>query len=491
MRTLVKYVLLLLAVVAMSSSPAQAEQKPTSAHLLAHIRIPQPLLSQIADERDGKRIPYAFGGDIRIGDVNDDGTMDFVLAKAIGGIKTCMIGAFTWNGEVLWQWGDRRRAVVSLDSKSQTYKPESPARPGPLLVIDIDGDKQTEVVAMVLNDDVTRTSKWDMKGASFIILDGKTGKVERQASPEALLKANAFGDDGKRHEPNYVHLRILAADFRGLGAPRDFVIKIGNSVIACDDQLNVLWTYKNKFAQYGQHSSYIPSVGDVDNDGRDEVTGGQYLLDHDGTVMWEKMRAKHNDSVAIVDWDGNLDNGREIVMSGFGQVVNAAGKVLMRLGEAVVPHGQELRCGPFRLDVPGLQMAIRYDGHTNKILMADRAGKVISKFTVDHSHIEVGMETVYWHGFDRPALLYSPTALYDGHGRKVVTLPGIPHASKRGRMGWHHCIPADIDGSGREAIVLHDPYTDEVFVYGAKPLTKGPPVGYRHTVRQYNVRLMD
>jgi len=470
---------------------ANAEQIPASAHQLAHIRIPDALLSQATLHKNNQTTTYRFGGDIRVGDLDNNGTMDFVLAKAIGGIKTCYIGAFAWNGEVLWQWGDKQRTVSNLDAQDHKYTPESPARPGPLLVIDIDGDKHTEVVAMVLNDNVTKTSKWDMKGTSFVILDGATGKIERRASPPELLKANAFGDDGKRHEPNYVHMRLLAADFRGLGTPRDFVIKIGNSVIACDDRLNVLWTYKNKFAKYGQHSSYIPAVGDVDNDGHDEVTGGQYLLDHDGKVLWEKMRAKHNDSVAILDFDGQPDNGKEIAMSGFGQVVNAAGEVLVQLGEKVVPHGQELRCGPFCPDIPGIQMAIRYDGHQNKILMADRTGKVLNRFNVDHSHIEVGMETIYWHGVNQSALLYSPTALYDGHGRKVVTLPDIPHASKRGRMGWHHCIPADIDNSGREAIVLHDPYTDEVFVYGAKPLTKTPPVGYRHTTRQYNVRLMD
>ena len=97
------------------------------------------------------------------------------------------------------------------------------------------------------------------------------------------------------------------------------------------------------------------------------------------------------------------------------------------------------------------------------------------QMSVDPSPVNVGMETVDWSGPAEPALLFSPCALYDGQGRKVVTVPGLPPPSGKGRMGWFHCIPAPLDGSGRESIVLYDPYTDEVFVYGANPLASDPP----------------
>ena len=350
---------------------------------------------------------------------------------------------------------------------------------------------RTEVVAMVLEQGVTETSWWNTGDMAFVILEGATGKVKRRAAPVPLLEANAYDAAGKRHQADYVHQRLLAADFRGLKRPGDFVIKIGNSVIACNEQLEPLWTYRNKFSKYGEHACYIPCVGDVDGDGRDELCGGNYVVDHDGAVLWEKMMAKHNDSVAVADWDGNPANGLEILLSGFGQVVRTSGEVVVRLGKETVPHGQELRCGRFRRDVPGLQMAVRYGGHTPDILLADRTGNVLTRFRVDPSPVNVGLETVHWQGPDTPPLLFSPCALYDGHGRNVVVIPDLPAPSGRGRMGWFHCIPAALDGSGRESVVLYDPYTDEVFVYGAKPLASDPPTGYRHTARQYNVRLMD
>lgn len=473
---------------------ATGADQPCAAVLQARIKIPESLLSVGPTRNPGTEKlsgRAVYGGDLRIGDLDDDGTVDFVIARAVGGIKTCYLGAFTWTGEVLWEWGDPNRQVKSLDAKDESYHAESPIRPGPVLVVDLDGDDQTEVVALVLKTGIDRTSWWDMRDMEFVILDGRTGNIEHRASPEPLIRADATDDNGKRRRANYVHQRLLAADFRGTAGPHDFVVKIGNSVMAFDQKLEPLWTYVNQFSKYGEHACYIPAVGDIDGDGRDEVCGGNYLLDHDGAVRWEKMMARHNDSVAIVDWDGDRGNGREMVLSGFGQVVNQDGDVLVQLGPEVVPHGQEVRCGRFRTDIPGLQMAVRYDGHTPRILLADRDGEVIERFEVDHSPVNVGMETVRWSGRDDPDLLFSPTALWDGHGRKVIELPGLPPPSGKGRMGWFHGIPAELDDSGRESIVLFDPYSDEVFVFGARPLAVKPPTGYRHTPKQYNTRLMD
>lgn len=470
--------------------------------LQAHIKIPKPLLAtgikpvpkrkKAAKEQSAPEPQmYRYGGDLRIGDLDNDGTVDFVLAKSAGGTKNCYLGAFRWDGSVLWQWGDKQRKVRDADHPERFLDVQPPARPGPLLVVDIDGDGETEVVTIALDDGVEQTSIWDMKQVSFMILNGRTGTVERRAAPDALTSASALGDDGKRHPPNYMHMRLLAGDFRGTGGPHDVVIKIGNSVIACDAQLNVLWTYHNKFAVYGKHSSYIPTVGDIDRDGRDEVLGGNYMLDGDGKVLWEKMMAAHNDSVVIAEWDGDTTHGREAVLSGYGQVVRADGEVIVKLGEKVVPHGQEVRVDRLRTDRPGVQMVVRYNGHQPKVLIADRTGQILKRFRIAPTPINVGMETLAWYGPAEPALLISPPGLWDGYGRKRVELPGLPAPSGRARVAWFHCIAADLQGDGSESAVLFDPCTDELFVYGAKPLKAKVPTGYVHTAKQYNVRLMD
>jgi hypothetical protein len=180
-----------------------------------------------------------------------------------------------------------------------------------------------------------------------------------------------------------------------------------------------------------------------------------------------------------------------MIISGYGQVVRQNGEVLLSLGKKVVPHGQELRVAKFRADLPGLQMAIRYNGHNAGTLIADRGGKILCNFQVDPSHRYIGLEAIQWEGPGKAALLYAPSALWSGYGKKVVEMPDLPAESKLGMMGFYHCIPAQVDGSKKESIVLYDPFAQEIFVYGKAPLRTGVPNGYVHTQRQYNVRLMD
>lgn len=426
------------------------------------------------------------GGDLRIGDLDGDGRVDFIVYKSIGGMKPCYIAAFDFVGKLLWEYGDIHRTVAKDDADGGSYRAIVASRPGQVAVADIDGDGATEVVALVLPEAVSHTSIRNTADMRFVILDGASGTVERSGKPAPLLTA----DDAHGGTPNWVHQRIMLADFRGIGRPGDFVMKLGNTVFACDERFDVLWTYRDPHHRRPRHASYIPCVGDVDGDGKDEVLGGTYLLDDDGTALWARAWAEHCDSVAIVDWDGNAGNGRECVLSGFGTVVDRRENVLFQLGSAVVPHGQELRVGDYRRDLPGLEAAIRYEGHTTDMLYVDNAGKVLTRFKVLKSPNATGMDRVRWFGDDGPDLLYSPAALYDGAGSKLVALPGLPPPSG-GNQGWYHCIPARLDGSGRESIVLYDPYQDKVWVFGEKPLREVPPAGYVHTARQYNVRLMD
>jgi hypothetical protein len=161
---------------------------------------------------------------------------------------------------------------------------------------------------------------------------------------------------------------------------------------------------------------------------------------------------------------------------------------LLHLGEEVVPHGQEVRYGNFRPELPGRELAIRYNGHHADVMIVSSEGEVLERFRVDESPNNTGMETVRWDG--GADLLFSPAALFDGHGRKVVSLPDLPPPSG-GKMGWYHCFPADVCGDAREEAVLYDPYGDAVYIYTPAPLAEEAFGGYQHTARQYNARLLD
>ncbi|SVE61472.1 uncharacterized protein METZ01_LOCUS514326, partial [marine metagenome] len=197
-----------------------------------------------------------------------------------------------------------------------------------------------------------------MEDMDLLILDGKTGQVKRKANPDQLTGCSAYVN-GDLHISNYAHHRLMIANFSGNQYPQDFVVKLGNDIIAFNHQLEILWQYKNKWYQYPKHSAYIPAVGDLDGDGRDEVNGGHFGLDHDGTVIWERYLGDNMDAVLVEDWDGNPDNGKEAILSAGGQVLDASGFSLLELGLEVVPHGQEVRCGNIFPNPTGLDMVIR------------------------------------------------------------------------------------------------------------------------------------
>jgi len=407
-----------------------------------------------------------YGGDIRIGDLTGNGSADFVAHRsAEDGLKPCFLAAFTVEGETLWRFGEGG---------------EQPARPGPVTVHDIDGDGRAEVICFFLD---SRADPCPSSLCSVLVQvrDGASGEVLKQATPNEIRSRSGSGS-------NWVHQRLLVANLRGGPVGRDIVIKLGERVVALDENLNVLWTYPIRWNDYGRCSAYIPAVGDIDGDGCDEVTGGYYLLDHDGRPLWEKQIAPHMDSVAVAEWDRGAVR---VIASGGGHVLDEKGNVILGLGEDVVPHGQEVRVARFTAEARGPQMTIRYNGHHPDVMLVDNDGRILKRFRVNPSPNNTGMEAVFWNGPDSPALLYNGGALWDGSGRRFADLPGLPPPVGDARMGWYHCIPANVCGDKREELVLFNPWSDFVSIYTPFPLDETAFTGYHATPRQYNARMMD
>lgn len=410
-----------------------------------------------------------FGGDIRIGDLTGDGKVEFLVYRSEddahdgGGMKPCFMGAFNEEGKVVWKQGKGGR---------------QPSRPGPVAIHDIDGDGESEVITFWLNETIN-CPPTSLRNVVLQIRNGKTGEVERESAPEALLACEGQG-------ANWVHQRLLICNLRGTDSPRDFVVKLGKTVLAFNQDLQVLWSYTNPWDEYTKCPAYIPSVGDIDGDGRDEVNGGYFLLDDDGSVMWEKQWGRNMDSVAIAPWD----NGRMRAFgSGFGHVLDEKGNVILELGEERVPHGQELRVADYDANLPGPEMMIRYEGHTTPVMLVGNDGQVVRRFELNESPNNTGMETVYWHGPDKPALLYNGGQLWRGDGKRFAVLPGLPEPIGNKRQGWYHCIPADLYGGPEEEIVVYNPWDRFVAIFRSEKERKLKR--YEATARQYNARLMD
>lgn len=423
-----------------------------------------------------------FGGDIRIGDLNGDGQCDFLVYRCNhgapsgahqGGLKPCFLGAFDINGKQLWSAGEGGN---------------HPSRPMSVAVHDMTGDGAADVICFWHRPAAGIEADWQSLGDVVVqIRDGRDGKVLREAAPKEITQR-------RRKDPvgaNWVHQRLLIANFRGTDRPRDIVVKLGDTYVALDEHLNVLWTYRSRWIDYSRCPAYIPAVGDVDGDGRDELNGGYFLIDDDGRPLWEKELGRNMDSVAITEWD---DGNVRAICSGFGHVIGADGQVILSLGEGNVPHGQEVRVANLRDDLPGPEMVLRNMGHTTDLLLVSSATNgIVDRLRINFSPTNVGMEPVYWRGPEKAALLYNGGWLWDlqrKQGRQLPDLPP-PGGNNLHRMGFYHAIPADLLGDAREELVLWDPTARHVYIYTAQPLDGSVYQGYVASPRQYNPRLMD
>ncbi|MDX1285150.1 MAG: hypothetical protein R3182_09065, partial [Draconibacterium sp.] len=116
--------------------------------MLKKINVPNELCTTIDN--------MEFGGDIRIGDLENNGSVAFIVYRAAlsidgGACQPSFLGAFTEDGNVLWTKGE---------GGSQ------PNRPGPVAIHDIDADGKTEVICMFAEKPAT-VEPYSMKNISL------------------------------------------------------------------------------------------------------------------------------------------------------------------------------------------------------------------------------------------------------------------------------------------------------------------------------------
>lgn len=395
---------------------------------------------------------------VRIGDLNGDGAPDLLYTQCLFGQReiTCLT-ATTIYGEKLWQVG-----TPSAANGSRVYGDL------PVQIYDWDNDGVNEVLyirqaryadPILYNDNkyyrenkICERARRYEGNATMVVLNGLTGKEK------CTFPLPAPADSG-----------FLFADLTGRGRREDLIVKDGYwNMWGVSHAGEVLWHWKGSIG-------HCPAIGDVDNDGRDEIFVGYALIDHDGKVLFQKdwegwgdgtedpWGVPHHQDAAFV---GRLADGSWRLVFGNGGVhcLSVDGTELWyhSLHEA-----QHVVAGQFRNDSE-LQFAVidrgypRTDeGKPADLLLYDVNGREIWRRPQLAGGWCAACLPIRWNGSgnNMEILVYkrgtaAPIAIYDGQGNIANELGvsesiGVANAFY-GKNSTYYCAHADVYGDSRE-----------------------------------------
>jgi large subunit ribosomal protein L7/L12 len=414
-----------------------------------------------------------------LGDLDGDGRVDVLLYRQ--GPQTtpgCMV-ALNHDGKKLWEIGD---PAIKSHMPDGAWK--EPALRGIAFIYDIDQDGRAEVI----------TEFWRDGKPMLYVLDGATGRIKH--SRESPFNLAVRG--GKRSR---CHPVGRVAYLRGRDKPPAIVLIYGASdfapgqVVALDARLQTLWQ-----RSVGPSSvAHVPTVGDLDGDGRDEIVAGRAVVDAGGKLLWEQAARHHADCTAIFD----LGVGKAVVMSicnsGPAFCLSPQGSVIWEKTTKEVSHGQGIWVGNFIDEEPGLEAIICKSGHRGDFLTVRATdGRNLASF--QHRREKEGYPdfpcVVNWLGRGVQSLwIPIDRCLVDGRGSVVADL-GSHEARVRQRLQWGttktqvavQAFAVDLCGDERDELVLYQPYNGESIFIFTQPDSDGRGKPYVHRPSAYQIQ---
>lgn len=263
--------------------------------------------------------------DASVGDVDGDGEFEIILKwepsnakdNSQGGYTgNVYIDAYKMNGTHLW------RIDLGKNIRAGAHYTQ-------FIVADFDGDGKSEVAMKTAPGTKDASGNYISKGPAattnhatdyrnpwgyilsgpeyFTVFSGETGMELATANYDPPRgNVNSWGDDyGNRVD------RFLASAAWLDGVLPSIIMVRGyytRAVVAAWDyrngQLTKRWTYDsgNTWTGLAGQGNHNMSVGDVDNDGKDEILWGSAALDHDGKVLYTNGLG-HGDAMHVSDMD--------------------------------------------------------------------------------------------------------------------------------------------------------------------------------------------
>ncbi len=264
-----------------------------------------------ADGQDLAYISIPFKPDIKavnrvgVGDLDGDGIYDYVVKHPqqisdpgvfVKSIDTYKYDAYRSTGEFLWRVDLGWNIVQGIWWS-------------PMQVFDLDGDGRAEVISKTAPTDVDyrEPSGRVLSGPEyFTIFDGLTGEELARADwiPRGDICdwGDCGGNRGNRNQMGIAYLdgkRPSLIIFRGT-----YGLMKAEAWNYRDNQLTRVWSWSNEELgpEYQSQGFHNIHVGDIDNDGKDEIINGAIAIDDDGSTIYTTGQG-HGDRFFLADID--------------------------------------------------------------------------------------------------------------------------------------------------------------------------------------------
>ncbi|WP_270171092.1 rhamnogalacturonan lyase family protein [Paenibacillus sp. SYP-B4298] len=292
--------------------------------------------------KDGQPYTY-YAGDASTGDLDGDGELEIVMLWSPSNAKDnsqagytgiVYMDAYKLDGTRLW------RINLGPNIRAGAHYTQ-------FMVYDLDGDGRAEVAFKTADGTVDglgkvigkpdadhrNSSGYVLLGDEFLtVFDGQTGGALATVPYDPPRgDVAAWGDSyGNRVDRFLGAIAYLDGERPSLVMSRGYYTR---TVLAAynfrDGQLTKLWRFDTDDEGYGDYAgqgNHGISVGDVDGDGKDEITFGAMAIDDDGTPLYN-TRLGHGDAMHL----GNLDPSRPgLEVFGVHENVNAEYGMEMR-----------------------------------------------------------------------------------------------------------------------------------------------------------------
>lgn len=360
--------------------------------------------------------------DWRFADLTGDGKIDFILT--CGAFRQI---AYRQDGSELWRYEEPSAGF--MDIRLDTNFP----------VVDIDGDGVAELIC----------ARKIGGSLQLCLVNARSGDLKKSIPyphPE--------------HIPNDKRGSITVVNASGKDYPADILVGWDyGSITLLDHDLNLIWHSYLAEQPGRKHRTmgHTPFSADIDGDGHEEILAGSCLLDHDGAILWVApdlpalLADSHADSVQVTQLAG--EGPPNIVMSTGAYCFSAEGELLW--GRDDLKHGQALRAGKIRSDLPARQVIV-YEAASrvipelpDKVVALDNQGKLLWERKIIRPDMQEGGFGFWlgdWDGDGLDEIFVNDPKdvnIFNGQGELVDQIPG------------HLIYVFDLIGDSRaEAIIL-------------------------------------